>query len=409
MGTDLDRRRGFLARVKRSPLAASVATAIGVAAATLVARPITIGDVVFAPNVEVSVECVPMQGQRYGRCLNSYTLRIGEEASLIFSSNWTTGTGTTDAVLRDTGGDGWTTRSGDTYEEVVTVASLPGAFGDAPPPETSGNVIRYEYTNAGGDAQMEVELDGTLAVGQDYWIRYYTRVDSGVYSSGNAHYEVADIFQYQSITFNSPDANGNGSYYFPTMRTEGGPEATPGDDDYNFNRWRGGYDPVGDTVWSDSNLLQDGSWYRMEFHVDFLGDSINNPGPSGGPTGGTVFRSYGSWTDEGADCEFRIYPRIYSAAGTLIMDADDYGQDEYGSGPTNAPNGNTWSLQEYYDEGGTFLCIDGSPSLPGYTAVRRPAIGNNGSTSGGAPASDGSQYWYHMNYAVSTSGWIGAN
>ena len=314
-------------------------------------------------------------------------------ADRVFSSDWSTGTGGSISALRDADNDGWdaTICSHHGLLEVIAPGALPSAFGDAPPSTTTGNVLRTEYSNDGSCGNVEVHLDGPgeLPPGQDYWVRYYLRVDPGVHSRGVAHYETVSVFDYRNLTFNSPLANGMGDQWSPVPRMESA--------EYPFGRWEGGYDASRNRT----QLLDDGAWYRLEFHVEFLADS-NDPGP----TGGTHRGPHGSWVSENADCEFRLWPRVYDADGNLVLDASNFGQQDFGVASV-APHGSRWTLQEYYDAGYTYLCNNRSLGS-GLRSMQYLGIGNNGATQGASPASNGSQYFYYMNFAVSTAGWIGS-
>mgnify|MGYP006908251644 FL=1 len=311
---------------------------------------------------------------------------------VIFASDWSTATGTSGAALRDTDNDGWdVTICRNDLLEVIPPSALPSTFGDAPPSGTTGNVLRTAYSNDGSCGNVEVHLSGPggLAPPQDYWVRYYLRVDQGVESRGVAHYETVSVNDYRNLTFNSPLADGMGNQWAPVPRMEGAA-------DYPFTRWAGGYDAAGNRTL----LLDDGAWYRLEFHVEFLAD-ISDPGPIGGTHQGP----HGSWAAENADCEFRLWPRVYDAGGNLVLDASNYGQLDYGVASV-PPHGATWTLEEYYEAGYTYLCVDRSLGS-GIRSMQYLGIGNNGATQGGPPATNGSQYFYYMNFAVSTSGWIG--
>ena len=151
------------------------------------------------------------------------SVRVGQTAG-IFSSDWSTAIGTSEAALRDTNNDGWdVTICRHSLLEVIPPSALPAAFGDAPPSTTTGNVLRTAYSNDGSCGNVEVYLDGPgeLPPGEDYWVRYYIRVDEGVHSRGVAHYETVSVFDYRNLTFNSPLADGLGNQWSPVPRMEG--------------------------------------------------------------------------------------------------------------------------------------------------------------------------------------------
>ncbi|MEM7416800.1 MAG: hypothetical protein AAF389_14940 [Gemmatimonadota bacterium] len=127
--------------MKRSPVVASAAAAVGVAAASFVVRPVSFGDFLFAPSVEVTVEDARMQERMrtLENQLNSYRLQVGSAAASHMPNlpeGWEllTECPFTDTITSGqpiTGCSGWSVN-----------ASSPG-----PPKSSSGDTARTEQTD----------------------------------------------------------------------------------------------------------------------------------------------------------------------------------------------------------------------------------------------------------------------
>ena len=112
--------------------------------------------------------------------------------------------------------------------------------------------------------------------------------------------------------------------------------------------------------WAPTSLLQNGTWYRYEWQMEYV-----------------------------TATSYRIWPRVYDMAGTLLFDATHYRQSDY---PSSGPH----SLATWYAAGNTFGFSDVS-------LARRVGLGNEGPPS--SPSNG--QYWYHARLAISLGGWIG--
>jgi len=101
-------------------------------------------------------------------------------------------------------------------------------------------------------------------------------------------------------------------------------------------------------------------WYRFEWHMEYITATT-----------------------------YRVHPRIYNMAGTLLHDEDSYLQSD-------AALDSGLTLKAFYDAPNSFGFSD-------VNLATRVGIGNEGAS--GNPA-DG-DYWYHAEYALSLTGWIG--
>ncbi len=126
---------------------------------------------------------------------------------------------------------------------------------------------------------------------------------------------------------------------------------------YPFNNWRPGPSAGGGEA-----PLTNGVWYRYEWQIQYLSALV-----------------------------YRIYPRIYNMAGTLLYDYTSYYQNDNIGGTSK-------SLQTWYETDGKAFGITNASDAKDF------GIGNEGP--GGS--SDNGQHWYIANVALSTSSWLGA-
>jgi len=98
---------------------------------------------------------------------------------------------------------------------------------------------------------------------------------------------------------------------------------------------------------------------------------------------------------------YRLWPRIYNMAGTLLYDANNYYTGNY------LNNSDNRSLKQFYDGGGTYgftlASKAGNNGIAGIEYAREFGLGQEGAggtTLNGAP-------FYFAKVALSLTGWIG--
>lgn len=271
----MDRRRGFLTRLKRSPAAASVAAAIGVVGATLVARPITIGDLIFAPQVEVTVnEARPVEGQAASRRgLNSYTMRVGSNAAgldpaLVFASGWSAATGTGDAAIYDD--SLWVNIYGEGAMEVVATTTE----GFSTTNFLAATVVPAEQQRINDNWITTFDsLEIGHQVGIDYEFQY------GVPSYSGSDGQHCDYFTYQLSAYSTetPWSINTNDHDTDSVAWTYAVESTPGNDIYWGVRVGGPNRIAKDHTYRFSLLIERTHTDSMDVEVelyDVVGDSV---------------------------------------------------------------------------------------------------------------------------------------
>lgn len=267
--------------------------------------------------------------------------------SYVFQSNFANSTGTGASAILD--GTTWSRAAGDNHE-VVTAASC--GF-DAVVPSYTGNVYRTEFRGREGGAQ--VQQDAAYPESTSHYGRLFfkttapDRNDHGVVYNGirNGLTPDVNVFQINNM-----------------RRLSGGTD-----------QWRLGVGhlfpyPFGVMF---SPLLDNDTWYRYEWHVEFA-------------TATTM----------------RVWPRVYVGnSSTILYDAADF---------DNALEGSTYStLLDYFDTEGanrysSLGILNGDDSDANAVAARRFAIGDEGPNSDDPGA--GTYQWF-AGIAISTSDWVG--
>ncbi len=252
--------------------------------------------------------------------------------ALVFQSRWETATGTSLSAVTD--GGAWDDTFIGNYTavlEVVTPASV-GWTG-------AGNVLRVRQrgpTNASKPRVVNVVPESTT-----HWGRFYFRND-----------ETATLHSHP-VSYAVGGSDG-GIVIVPWLRQGqassmllGFPTGAAFPNAQFFAGAGGG---VG---------LPNGTWYRYEWQVEYV-------------TASTI----------------RLWPRVYSMAGTLLHDASSYTQSGFPF---------TGTLADWNGAGNTI-------SIASTAAARIFSIGNEGP----AASTDNDESWYHADLALSTQGWIGA-
>lgn len=291
---------------------------------------------------------------------------------LIFRSTWGTALGRGTSAIRDAAGAAWDDEAcmADLME-VIAADAVPGER----PPAGIDRVLRCELTSNHTCRNLIAHLQRRgLQRGQPYWLRWYYRVDAPN-ARQISHYDTIDVFGYRNCAIHTPDCTGG--RYRPVLRTESLP--------YPLIYWQ----PDGNSGAGPFNRF---TWYRLEYHMEILATAERDARPV----------HHAAWGHPG-QLEFRIWPRIYRGHETEpLADAWNFSQQDFGGG-----NG-TMNLGRWYDEGNSILTsaafYNGPDAMDDFTRV---GIGDNGQSNLPPSPSDGTQFKYYADYAVSTDGWIG--
>jgi len=259
--------------------------------------------------------------------------RVTALPGIVFESTWDTAVGLTANAVKD--GSKWPNYwefNNGTGVQLLSVVSG-GVNGH--------NALRVQQRGSSYAANLQV--DNFIAPSTDYYLRYYMRNDDT--SSSGDHIVTVDTYQYPNLTF---------------MRKYGGASSFRA----VMSLYGCGYTyPIGH--WTAAQQIPNGQWYRYEYFVHFV-DATH----------------------------VQVHPRVYNAAGTLIMSDADFQQSDYKAGGTW--NGrDDWTLASYY-AGGNNFCVD--PSW-----VNDFGLGNNGQQG----AADTGQYWYFAAVQLRTDTWPG--
>ncbi len=252
---------------------------------------------------------------------------------VFFSSNWSTDTGSTDNAITDGGRwNGFYCQDRAQTLKVVRGSSVGWT--------RTPNVLRFTQLGliCGG-----ISATNFIPVSTSHYGRMYFRNDE----TGTQHNHVMTynaLGDIQTAFWNRGATPGNTMRIFMRTYYYGNGQGTA----YPFN------------FWSPATFLPNGVWYRFEWHMEYVT-----------PT------------------SYRLWPRVYDMAGTLLHDANTYLEND-------APAGSGRTLAAWYGRGNTF-------GFSNVQLARNLGLGNEGV--GGSPSNG--QFWYHASFAVSTSGWIG--
>jgi hypothetical protein len=251
---------------------------------------------------------------------------------VLFESNWDTAVGTSFNAVTD--GGRWPNYwefNGGTGVQLLSVVTG-GVEGH--------NALRVQQRGSTYAANLQV--DDFALPSTDYYVRYYMRNDDT--SGSGDHIVTVDTWQYPNLTY---------------MRKYGGASSWQ----FVISLYGCGYTyPIGH--WGPSLALANGQWYRFEYYVDYV--SANR---------------------------VRVHPRVYNAAGILILSDADFQQSDYGSATWNGRS--DWTLASYYAAGYDF-CVD-----PAF--MNELGLGNNGQ----AGAVDTGRYWYFAGLQIRRDTWPG--
>jgi hypothetical protein len=271
-----------------------------------------------------------------------------DTAGVLFSSSWTQGPlGTTREAITDAG------RWPRTYCDFAHMEGVLTVVNDVVPPN-SGLTRSLRVQQRGDTECRNVQIDGFVPPATDWYARFYFRNDDT--SGALDHIATIDTQAWQSLVFIERAASTSGWQWRMTTSA-----ALP----WPVNRW----------VYSEANSnrvvpLELGQWYRMEFHIEYI-DPVNHP------------------------TRFRVWPRLYNAAGDLIGDHRHLRQIDAGQGTYAGRN--DWTLASWYADGRYFEFT--APS-----AARNFGVGNNGA----AGAVNTRRYWYFAGVEIRDDTWPGA-
>lgn len=269
----------------------------------------------------------------------------GGAVALVFSSDWSTETGSTLNALRD--GGVWDDHACTSYASVLSVVPAePLGF------TRTDNVLRI--THAGPTACGLLLEDDAVPASVDFWGRFYFRNDETENPSHHPismHGRATESVPIQSVVWQRYGA-ANGVHVSMT-----------GADSFPFDRWFAG-DPNAPGLPECGRVaLENGVWYRYEWHYEFVTATT-----------------------------YRAHPRIYDLNGTLLFDETSYVQNDYGC------SAGTDTLAAWYA-----ASSDNVFSHPAPEMARNFDIGQEG------PAGDSAsmEHWYLADVALSLEGWIG--
>jgi hypothetical protein len=267
--------------------------------------------------------------------------------TILFHSTWDTATGFEDSALTDGGlwnDPGYCGHVGSArVMEIVTAATA-----SSPRP---GNVFRTYFRYGDGSGCGQVEQENVVAAGQSHYGRLFFNRRNQTYGGSIHNFSYNFVGDIQHIFF-IPNAEDENGWRFG-MQNEG---------TFPLEYWNAQSGP-GTDVFDPPYLLFDYDvWYRYEWFKEF--------------------RSSGT--------RYRIYPRLYDASGTLVLDASDVYQ-------SSTPTQGTFTLQSWYDAGNDFLVADAA-------LHRNIGIGNEGRT--GSPTGGG-LFYDVADFAIGTGDWLG--
>jgi hypothetical protein len=252
---------------------------------------------------------------------------------LVFASDWSTAEGNTEEAITD--GGAWDrTFCGVSISSVLAV--VPGESVGWTRTERAFRIQQRTGGDCGG-----IEKGNALPASTSFWGRLYFRNDetAGI----NFHPVTLNLLgDIQSVPWaragftDGVRINANLGAEYPHGSWYAGSQAPPG------------------------TRLPNGTWFRYEFHYEFL-----------------------------SELEYRFYPRVYDMAGELLYDETSYfiGDSPY-----------TTTLASWYAEsdGNVFRHTDAE-------LARSFGLGQEGQTLN----PDNLEYWYFADVALSLEGWIG--
>lgn len=268
----------------------------------------------------------------------------GGGAGLIADIQWDTTTGTSDNAITDGNN---AVPFNDLYCGATRANVMEVVTGVSGSPTTNCLRITQRGSANCGNAGWTAAVS-PIAASTSHYGRVYFRVSANFTMNHGVSYKVTGTIE---IVPFKVEGDANGARFGPAPARDGENVSLS----YPYYAWYPGIESGA----GDQEVALD-TWYRYEWFIQYT--SADN---------------------------YRIYPRLYNAAGTLLYDADTY----Y---PVNASPA-TESLTDYYAAGNVFGVVSTANA-------REFAVGYEGP--GGAP--DNSATLHLAALAFSTAGWIGA-
>src|SRR5436853_1999876 len=214
---------------------------------------------------------------------------------VLFQSNWDTAAGTSTTAVTDGGRwpNYWEFNNGTGVQLISVVSGGPNGH----------NALRVQQR--GSTFAANVQINDVVPLATDFYVRYYMRNDDT--SGSGDHIVTTDTWGYANLTYLRKYGSASGWNFVVSMY--GCAEIYPL------------------RHWGPSLKLANGQWYRFEYYVHYV-DATH----------------------------IQVHPRVYNAAGALILSDADFLQEDYLAGGTW--NGRQdWTLASYYAGGFTF-CVD---------------------------------------------------
>lgn len=234
--------------------------------------------------------------------------------ALVFSSDWSTDTGSSDAAVRD--GGAWDTVYCNSFDQTLSVVE-----GSTVGFNRTANVLAVQQLGESTCGMLE-KVDAVPA-STTHWGRFYFRNDetSTIHNHVATYFPVGDI---QVALWNRFGAADGFRTFIRTYYDELGNGST-----YPHDIWSPGLTGVG------AEQLDNATWYRYEWMMEYVTPTT-----------------------------YRIHPRIYDMGGSLLYDDASYFQNDY---PQSGPN----SLETWYAAGNAFGFTD-------VALARNVGLGNEG-------------------------------
>src|SRR5437870_771108 len=260
---------------------------------------------------------------------------------VLFQSNWDTAAGTSTTAVTDGGRwpNYWEFNNGTGVQLISVVSGGPNGH----------NALRVQQR--GSTFAANVQINDVVPLATDFYVRYYMRNDDT--SGSGDHIVTPDTWGYPNLTYMRKYSGASGWNFVVSM--------------YGC----GFVYPI--SHWGPSLKLANGQWYRFEYYVHYV-DATH----------------------------IQVHPRVYNAAGALILSDADFLQEDYLAGGTW--NGRQdWTLASYY-AGGFNFCVDPSVAThAGGHNLTNFGMGNNGQTG----AVDNGLFWYYAAVQIRNDTWPG--
>jgi hypothetical protein len=269
----------------------------------------------------------------------------GSGSSTLANIEWATATGTSDAAVGD--GDN-ANEFNDFYCGATRANVMEVVLGSGVAGSPTTNILRITQRGSSncGNAGWTAAVS-PIPASTSHYGRVYFRVGANFTMNHGVSYKVTGTIEIVPFKI---EADSNGARFGPAPARDG--DNVPLG--YPYYAWYPGIEGGA----GDQEVALD-TWYRYEWHIEYVNAN-----------------------------DYRIYPRLYNAAGTLLYDADTY----Y---PVNASPA-TQSLTDYYGAGNVFGTVSTANA-------REFAVGYEGP--GGAP--DNGALLYLAGLKFTTGDWVG--